>query len=308
MSFLVELPEYAYDAHAFEDFIIDSKFRIGTARAMMWMSQLAYEVRGAHEKVEPVLGKWRLCPIALVANETTAVQRTSTRGLIAGGHGVTIVAFAGTDPLAFANWITNFNLGSRTKELHQGFEAAVASVWDQVIGALENRPQADLPLFIVGHSLGGALAVIAAERLVREARVDVTGVYTFGMPRAANSDFVDAYNRSGLGNVTYRLVHGLDIVPTVPPPFLGFRHVGRMLACERGERFSSEAPLSSIDSNDPPFVATLKSGYIQRLRDVMTWNFLPSYRPGWLGTLQRLLSPPFGDHLPDRYRHALEGD
>jgi len=40
----------------------------------------------------------------------------------------------------------------------------------------------------------------------------------------------------------------------------------------------------------------------------MAWNFLPSYRPDWLGTLQRLLSPPFGDHLPDRYRHALEGD
>jgi len=62
MSFLVELPEYAYDAHAFEDFMIDSKFRIGTARAMMWMSQLAYEVRGAHEKVEPVLGQMEIVP------------------------------------------------------------------------------------------------------------------------------------------------------------------------------------------------------------------------------------------------------
>ena len=60
MSFLVELPLDTYAEHLFDDFTPAADFRIGTARALMWMSQLAYEVRHAHHKVEPVLKRWGL--------------------------------------------------------------------------------------------------------------------------------------------------------------------------------------------------------------------------------------------------------
>jgi triacylglycerol lipase len=308
MSILVGLPQEAYRADGFDGFTGEGGFRIANARALMWMSQLAYEVRDARNKVDPVLARWGLRAIALVANETSGLPVTSTRCIIAAGHGATIAAFAGTDPLAVGNWITNFNLGRRARELHRGFESAVAAVWPQICAALSERAAAERPLFIVGHSLGGALAVIAAQRLVRELGVEVTGVYTFGMPRVGGAEFFAAYHACGLAGVTYRLVHGLDIVPTVPPTFLGFRHVGRMLACERGGRFLPAAQLSSIESDDPPFVPTLKSGYAQRLRELTTWKLPPPSRPGWLGNFQRLLSPPIGDHLPDRYCHALDDE
>ncbi len=45
MSILVELPENQYSTSAFVKFDPSAGFAIGTARAMAWMSQLAYETR-----------------------------------------------------------------------------------------------------------------------------------------------------------------------------------------------------------------------------------------------------------------------
>jgi hypothetical protein len=307
MSFLVELPLSVYADHLFDDFTPAREFRLGTARAMMWMAQLAYEVRDAHHKIEPVLKRWDLTPLARVGNDKTRQRPlASTRGLVASGRGATIVAFAGTDPAAFANWITNFNLGTPAREIHRGFNGAVDAVWKDLCAVLAARDPAQ-PLFITGHSLGGALAIIAAERLQRECGIAASVVYTFGAPRVGSPAFVRAYNASGLGAHTYRLVHGLDIVPSLPPSQLGFRHAGRMIVCERGRRLSGSEALSLVDCDDPPFFGTIRRGMQQRFADFATGSFLPSSRRGWLGHYHKyVLPPPFTDHLPERYRRAVE--
>ena len=307
MSFLVELPLAAYADHPFDDFTPDKDFRIGTARAMMWTSQLAYEVRHAHRKVATVLGRWNLEPVALIGNgKASTLPFVSTRGLVATGRGATVVAFAGTDPAALANWVTNLNLGARTRDVHRGFEDSIGTVWDDISSALTPAAVAR-PLFIAGHSLGGALAVIAAERLRRELKIEAAAVYTFGAPRVGSSAFAQSYNASGLGERTYRLIHGLDIVPTLPPSTLGFRHAGRMIVCQRGGRFEGAQQQSECDCDDPPFFDTMRRGVVQRILDLATGSFLPSSRRGLLGHFQRyVLPPPFTDHLPERYRRAFE--
>jgi len=55
--------------------------------------------------------------------------------------------------------------------------------------------------------------------------------FTPGMPRAGGSPFQASYNANAKGPVTYRLVHGLDVVASIPMSAIGFRHVGRMLQC-----------------------------------------------------------------------------
>jgi hypothetical protein len=45
VSFLVEIPLDAYCENAFARFSPRADFSIETARALMWMAQLAYEVR-----------------------------------------------------------------------------------------------------------------------------------------------------------------------------------------------------------------------------------------------------------------------
>ena len=306
MSFLVELPLSDYADHLFDDFAPEPDFRIGTARALMWMSQLAYEVRHARHKVEPVLERWGLEPIALIAGKASGLPLSSTRGIVASGRGATIMVFAGTDPVAFANWITNFNLGARARDIHRGFADAVDAVWTDVSAALTPEAVAR-PVFAGGHSLGGALAIIAAERLLRERKIKASGVYTFGAPRVGSQAFAASYNARGLGDRSYRLVHGLDIVPTLPPSALGFRHAGRMIACERGGRFTGAEAQSLCDCDDPLFLDTIKQGLRARLRDFATGSFLPSSRSGWLGSYQKyVLTPTLTDHLPERYRRAFE--
>src|SRR5262245_57879144 len=98
------------------------------------------------------------------------------------------------------------------------------------------RPPNPLVVF-TGHSLGGALAVIAAERAMRANIAQATCVYTFGSPRTGGSAFFDRYTQR-LGDVTFRLVHGTDIVATVPPALNNrFLHVGRLIQCPTDGRF-----------------------------------------------------------------------
>jgi len=77
-----------------------------------------------------------------------------------------------------------------------------------------------------------------------------SAVYTFGMPRVGGERFEASYD-AGLGALTYRLVHGIDLVARVPP--LPFRHVGRVLQSDAEAKFDEARPLSPIGSDDPPF-------------------------------------------------------
>ena len=119
------------------------------------------------------------------------------------------------------------------------------------------------------------------------------------------ADFAARYNDT-LGTATFRLVHGDDIVPTVPPSSLGFRHVGRLLTCARAGAFAKDAQPTADLTDDPPFVRSLVSGLQQGVLDLFAGRLQPSFRDDDLGRLSGLLPPPIADHLPDRYLHALD--
>jgi triacylglycerol lipase len=57
MSFFTTLPRELYSSSAFDDFAVDGDFRLGNAKAMIWMSQLAYEAEDPSQpgKVKDVL-------------------------------------------------------------------------------------------------------------------------------------------------------------------------------------------------------------------------------------------------------------
>ncbi|KYF91782.1 hypothetical protein BE20_00455 [Sorangium cellulosum] len=97
-------------------------------------------------------------------------------------------------------------------------------------------------LYITGHSLGGALAVLAASQLfmANEAPEDAVedlqalqgclrGVYTFGQPMVGNKVFADKLGRC-FGDKLFRHVYGVDVVPSLPPISTGaFSHFGQEL-------------------------------------------------------------------------------
>jgi len=115
-------------------------------------------------------------------------------------------------------------LSSYKGKVHTGFFLAWASIEDDVLAQISSwrseQTQQGVklpPLYITGHSLGGALATMAAAAL-SDYGVDVAGVYTFGQPRVGDRTFVNQLNAHTRGKV-FRFVNNNDIVPHVPPPF-----------------------------------------------------------------------------------------
>ncbi len=93
-------------------------------------------------------------------------------------------------------------------KVHQGFEQAYAQVACEIENALAQYEQ-QLPLFITGHSLGGALATLAAKKLRYK---KIAACYTFGAPRAGNETWI-----SNIKTPIYRIVNSADCVTMVPP-------------------------------------------------------------------------------------------
>jgi predicted lipase len=98
---------------------------------------------------------------------------------------------------------------------HQGFVNAIAEIWDPVFEAVKAKiGEEERPLWITGHSLGGALAMFAAW-LFRRKFVNVHQIYTYGAPMIGNDEVAKAFDRE-FPNRVYRFVNGMDPVPTLP--------------------------------------------------------------------------------------------
>lgn len=304
MSILVELPLGSYPTQLQARLTNDGSYDFNTGRAMAWLAQLAYET--AHpEKIDTVLQNWGLSLRATLKKSTGGIlPLVDTRGLVLQGWGGTIVTFAGTDPLVPANWLTDFNLLPRPDDIHTGFEDAVNAVWQEVRSAVLTREVANGPLYITGHSLGGALAVVAASFLADDRLADVSAIYTFGMPRCGGQRFVEAYG-DALSSRTYRFVHGDDIVPTVPPEKLGFRHVGGQLNCRHGDPFDPKLQPQASQQNDPSLFAAVLNGIRDQLHAALTFDPPAATQPGRLGQAYRFLPSGIGDHIPSAYLTAL---
>jgi pimeloyl-ACP methyl ester carboxylesterase len=153
-----------------------------------------------------------------------AQASNDTSGFIASRGPVLVLAFRGTS--SFKNFITDGNFRRVAADrgqgtVHDGFKSALDSVWDQIQSAL-GPPQAQArEIWVTGHSLGAALAQLAALRL-HEAGYRVRNVYTFGTPRIGDRDFVDHYDRL-LAAKSFPHINVNDVVTRVPLQLLGYR-------------------------------------------------------------------------------------
>jgi hypothetical protein len=303
MSVLVELPEDDYSSSAFNAFVPAAGFDMGTARAMMWLSQLAYE--SDHAKIDRIASVWKLDRVTPFAQPVrNLLPMSETCGLIVERSGALIVAFAGTDPVKPGNLVTDLNVAISPRDLHRGFEQAMDPVWAVVSASLSQAGAAGRPILITGHSLGAALAAVTAERAHRETGRPATVIYAYGMPRTGGSSFAQSYNHD-FGSVTYRLVHGADVVPSIPPRASGYAHVGRGLHCRRGGTFDPRDLEAAPGAEEPDAPAGLLGEVAKIARDLFRAPLSPTWRKDPLGVVSRLLPPSIGDHLPDRYLAAL---
>ena len=139
----------------------------------------------------------------------------SSQGIIIQHEDYVVAAFRGTDELV--DWLDNvkaFSVKGPLGNVHSGFYNALLDIWREAgmwerIQILRDRgvdtsrtdtpvwlnglKKPKRPLWLTGHSLGGAMATLAAAWLA-ERKIPFNGAYTFGQPRCGDENFQVAFD------------------------------------------------------------------------------------------------------------------
>ena len=163
--------------------------------------------------------------------EIKFISDKTTQCFVASNDKFAIIAFRGSEGWTLekdsdlnrviADWVANFDfLPERWEQggnVHRGFKIALDEVWESLDAYLSDLQKANRKLWFTGHSLGAALALLAAQRYG-----DVQGVYTYGSPRVGDEEFKQSCHVNA-----YRFVNNSDIVTKVPPAGM-YYHVGEL--------------------------------------------------------------------------------
>jgi triacylglycerol lipase len=190
------------------------------------------------------------------------VERNHIQAFIMGNDEAIVLTFRGTECNCIRDWMTDADLKlvrAEKGQVHRGFSLGLEIIWSDLLMLIQNFRTNHQPLFITGHSLGGALATLAAAKL-HAFGYPVQGIYTFGSPRVGDRAFHDHFSQV-FPTTAFRFVNNNDIVTRIPPRSFGYKHVGQCLF------FDSEGVLHfEIDAWNK-FLDNVKGGMEQFLND-----------------------------------------
>lgn len=139
---------------------------------------------------------------------------------------VYVLAFRGTEPDELSDLLADLNAfpdkGMSGGYVHNGFQNEVEKIWDAILEHKEKHAGCR-KFFITGHSLGGAMATIAASRFNCRFNSTVDCLYTYGSPRVGTRGFVNSCKF-----LHYRHKNNNDLVTTVPLWLMGYKHHGNL--------------------------------------------------------------------------------
>lgn len=217
------------------------KFSWQTALSLAVASKLAYSNKTTIENT--TTNSWKLASGKFIeeGNAQCFIASTATSALI---------AFRGTEE--FADWIDNISIAPKTRlygKVHSGFFNGFDAVKEQLEAELNRLSPKQV--LITGHSLGGALATVAAAEWSQT--YPISSVYTFGQPAVGRGDFIKLF-RTRFSNKFFRFVNDDDIVTRVPP---NYKHIGKLL--HFGTKSSLKSPLEANESD------SLESGSLESM-------------------------------------------
>jgi hypothetical protein len=187
---------------------------------------------------------------------------------------VVVLGYRGTEPQNLGNWLGDADVGSESSILsvregvhpprvHAGFHLNVRATWwgvmEELTRALQGRSLLDPTrtverpleaLYVAGHSLGGAMAVLFALAVAggveRRAIADrLRAVYTYGQPMAVCAPLPPWVNE--VGRKIVRHVRARDPVPRLPPAEWGpFVHIGQEFREDGGVWRRSPSPVEPL--------------------------------------------------------------
>lgn len=223
--------------------------------------------------------------------KATAFNHDGVDGYVAAGDGFAIVTFRGTEPDQSSDIFDDANFAlvpwdTTGASVHAGFLHALDRVWPKLAPQLEALASSHR-IWFTGHSLGAALATLAAARFGGS-----TGVCTLGSPRVGNRAFASAF-ATRFGARARRYVADTDVVTHVPPPApLPYKHVDELRQIDPGGLVSDARPALSHFFN-------ALFGDAQHLRQVVTL-----LRTGSMTAAPKFLL----DHMPAGYAVDIWND
>lgn len=131
------------------------------------------------------------------------------------------VVFRGTQTAA--EWINNVRVDQVAYPFignggnsHRGFTEIYDTVHESIVGTVSSLLASAFysTLYVTGHSLGGALAVLAGPELSEKTALRPT-MYSFGSPRTGDPTFRQSYSERVAQS--WRIINANDLVPTLPP-------------------------------------------------------------------------------------------
>jgi len=139
-----------------------------------------------------------------------------------------VIACRGTQPTQFQDIAADLRampvVSETVSRVHKGFKKEVDDLWPMVLEDIVRTQNKGKKLWFTGHSLGAAMATIMASRCFYEESIaNPEELYTYGSPRTGWPGFVKT-----MCTPHHRWVNNNDIVTTVPPAFIGYRHDGTM--------------------------------------------------------------------------------
>ena len=142
-----------------------------------------------------------------------------------------VLAFRGSD--SKQNWAENLKFDTvdvpefcKSCKVHHGFWESWGGISEQVLQSVAKLHEVhpDYRVAVVGHSLGGAEAIIAAGVVRNQGQwwADNVELYSYGSPRVGNLDTVDFLSKQS--TKSHRVTAMDDPVPRLPPILLGYKH------------------------------------------------------------------------------------
>ncbi|KAL4440742.1 hypothetical protein ABPG77_000451 [Micractinium sp. CCAP 211/92] len=223
-------------------------FCMETAVRLFYWARLAYRTE-EHLDDEHVNAAHALSLCDLDQWDSVWDDTTDTHCVIGWSNSQAVVAFRGTASLEnvltdikaygvryprglqpahrYRGRVVKAHAGFATAWLHADFNKKVLARLRALDAA---RPEGSAPLriWITGHSLGGALAVLASREIAQQFPASRLTVYTLGAPRVGNSPF--AHEQEELVPDTWAILNGMDPIPWIPK--WGFKRSGKRVTID----------------------------------------------------------------------------
>lgn len=156
-----------------------------------------------------------------------------------------VLAFRGSELTSWKDWFVDALVFKQAwlqgGKVHSGFAGALDVIWPDIKESIENITS----IIFTGHSLGGALATLAASRLQSHCQKLVT----IGSPAVGNAEFAYSTEKALAGKMA-RYVNCCDVVCRVPFSFMGFRHLNAELYINKDGIPSSRTASDQSDGRE----------------------------------------------------------